>query len=131
MNPAIDRLLAWVENPVLKQSFVEAVRSREPLVARSLPPALLPAAVLLSAVAQEWGEAPIVDDWRWLYEAAKQAFNEKVCPLSHPDSYIVSAIVFQGADNIADHPQAEYIGVAYRELTGTFDAVPKKKRRAA
>jgi hypothetical protein len=130
-NEAVARLLAWTGNPVLEAAFVAAVRSREPIKVDRLPPALFPAAVLLEAIAQEWKEPSIVDDWRFLYEAARAEYNERVPRLKHPESYVVTAILFQNANDIANNPQTEYIGVAYRELTGTFEeeAPARKKGR--
>ena len=129
MNPAVERLLSEVENPVVECAFVCAVGSGQPILIKAIPDSLVVPALLLASVAKEWGERPVLDN---MLAAAKRVRNwlDQQNPVF--ESHLLLNTIFNGLP-LASNSQAVYIVQAYKELTGTFNVSPGRdnERRKA
>lgn len=118
MNPAVQRLLSEVENPVVETCFVEAIHSGSLVRIEHTPDALVVPIMLLQAIAREWGERPVLDK---INVAARRVrtWLDQQNPVF--ESHLLLNTIFNGLP-IASDPQATYIVNAYKELTGVFSS---------
>ena len=89
MNPAVTKLFEQVENPIIVQAALQALATREPLAAETLPADLLEPIFILTTASQEMKGPSIVDDPAKLRERLREDGDtrRKLC----------QALLFDGA----------------------------------
>jgi hypothetical protein len=63
MNPAVEKLLAGVQHPILRSAFLAAVKSSELFLAAAVPDGLLAPTFIFACAARELGASAPVDDF--------------------------------------------------------------------
>lgn len=118
-HPAVQRLFAGTKNLFARDQFMEAMKASETVEVNRLPVDMLPPALLLATVAREYKEGDVVDSITQLHERIEREYKSADTKMWHPDGYLVSCVVSQGAE-LHGHEGATYVQQAWKELTGVF-----------
>ena len=116
MNPAVERLLSEVENPVVETAFKQALATGNPVLIEYTPDALVVPILLLQVIAREWGERAVLDKFH-IAAGRVRTWLDTHNPVF--ESSLLLNTIFNGLP-LATNPQATYVVNAYKELTGAF-----------
>jgi hypothetical protein len=117
MNPSVNRLFADVEDPRLTAWFAAGVYAGIRFRADVLPDELVVPALLLNAVAREYGEVGVVDR---ASELSRRVNAWLVAKNDVGDERYLVNLIFSGLP-LAGRQDAMWVGAAWKELKGVFD----------